>query len=205
MRAQDGLQVLLDPTGDRAKVADAIRAARSAGRPDCSIPSKSPPASPTPSSPRPTCGSALLYITDSNIYNYREDFTNPVINSSDSRDMSRRFPEGLVREKITKLRRQLAGSQTPLFIVHLAYRSDRLNEAYQSGLMQLAAATGGAAVFCRSATDVGATIAKALETIGSLYSVTVDLPRRAGKNIQVQLEAGDRQLSYRSRFSLAER
>ena len=46
--------------------------------------------------------SAVLYITDSNIYNYREDYTNPVINYSDRGDLSRRFPEGLVREQVLR-------------------------------------------------------------------------------------------------------
>ena len=45
---------------------------------------------------------AILYITDGDVRNYREDFTNPVINSSDFNDMSRRFPETLVQEKIAR-------------------------------------------------------------------------------------------------------
>ena len=93
---------------------------------------------------------AVLYVTDSNIYNYREDFTNPVINSSDSRDLSRRFPDQLIREKIQKLSDSLAASETPLFFVHLNYFSDRINEAYQRGLLQLAEETGGIGAFCRS-------------------------------------------------------
>ena len=205
LRAQDGLQVLLDPTPDRAKVAGTISACAVSGKAGLLDSIDTAARLSDAILARANVRLALLYVTDSNIYNYREDFTNPVINSSDSRDMSRHFPEGLVKDKISKLDASLAARQSPVFIVHLEYRGDRLNEAYQSGLMQLSAATGGAAVFCRSATDVGTAIAKALETIGSLYSVTVDLPRRAGKNIQVQLEAGDRPLSYRSRFSLAEK
>ena len=34
---------------------------------------------------------SVLYITDRNIYNYREDYTNPVINGSDPHDLSRVF------------------------------------------------------------------------------------------------------------------
>jgi hypothetical protein len=205
MRAQDGLQVLLDPTEDRAKVAETIRAYAVSGKAGLLDTIDTAARLSDAILARANVRLALVYVTDSNVYNYREDFTNPVINSSDSRDMSRHFPEGLVKDKISKLDASLGARQSPVFVIHLDYRGDRLNEAYQSGLMQLAATTGGAAVFCRSATDVGSTIGKALETIGSLYSVTVDLPRRAGKNIQVQLEAGGRQLSYRSRFSLEER
>ncbi len=141
MRAQDGLRVVLDPTADRAELARAIRdtpPGSYAGLLDSvqtvmeladDIPRKS--AAPV----------AVLYVTDSDVRRYREDFTNPVINAGDPRDLSWRFPEDLVREKIRKLEVTLAPLQAPLFVVHLDYRSDRLNEAYQAGLKQLAATT----------------------------------------------------------------
>ena len=82
-------------------------------------------------------------MTDSEVRNYREDFTNPVINSSDSRDLSRRFPEGLIRERISRVTTSLSRFQTPISIVHLRYSRDRLDEAYQNGLLQMAQLTGG--------------------------------------------------------------
>ncbi|HOK47097.1 MAG TPA: hypothetical protein PLK67_14245, partial [Bryobacteraceae bacterium] len=142
----------------------------------------------------------LIYVTDSNIYNYREDFANPVINSSDPGDMSRRFPEGLVREKITKLQDKLAAFETPLFIVHLAYRNDRLNEAYQGGIKQLAELSGGTGAFCRSRAEIPNAIAGAFRSIASHYSVVLRVPERQSKILQVELANQDRRLTYRNRF-----
>src|SRR5207245_2582461 len=98
----------------------------------------------------------------------------------------------------------MAGQQTPLYIVHLRYRTDRINEAYQSGLKQLAETTSGTATFCRSSGEIPEAIAKVLSTIGAHYSVTLAVPEWAGKNVQVGLDAegGSRTLNYRTHFSL---
>ena len=129
LRAQDGMRVLLDPTDDRDAILEAIQSAPVTGTPGLletigtvaevgdAVLSKS------------SIRLAAMFITDSNIYAYREDFTNPVINYSDSRDLSRRFSDGLVRQRIAKLDEQLSMSQTPVFVVHLEYDRDALNEA----------------------------------------------------------------------------
>lgn len=201
-RAQDGLSVMLDPTADRealekvllawpvngkAGLLDTIEAA--AGLADA-IGVKS------------TVRIAVLYVTDSNVRNYREDFTNPVINSSDSRDLSRRFPEGLVREKISKIKNRLLRSQVPISIVHLAYSSERLNEAYQSGLLELANVTGGGAAFCRSASEIPDAVAREIAHIAGQYQLFVQLPAKTPKSVTLTLESGDRSLSYRSTYVL---
>ena len=118
----------------------------------------------------------MLFITDSDVGNYREDFTNPTINWTDSGDVSRRFRDGLIREKISKLDASLEAVETPVFILHLAYRTDTLNQAYQTGLMTLAATTGGSSYFCRSQTEIADAMGKAFEAITSQYSLTVALP-----------------------------
>lgn len=204
LRAQDGLRVVLDPTGDRQAIAAAIRGIPVSGRPGLldtieqaaaladSVLSKTP------------VRIAVLYITDSDIYSYRDDYTNPVINSSDSRDLSRRFPEGLVREKISKIESRISALDATLFIAHLAYAPDRLNEAYQTGLLQLAQVTGGSAVFCRSPADVSDAIGQLFTRIVNHWAVDVKLPERPLKSVQVQLE-GASGLSYRTRFVLKER
>ncbi len=97
---------------------------------------------------------AVLYITDSDIYNYREDYTNPVVNRSDSSDLSRRFPEGLIREEISRLSDNLATAKAPVFIVHLELNRQRLNDAYQNGLLQLAETTGGVGTLCRTRQEI---------------------------------------------------
>ncbi len=91
MRAQDGLQVLVDPTGDREAIQKAILSLPVSGRAGL-LESIEPIAQLgdrvlTKASIR----LAALYVTDSDIYNYREDFTNPVVNTSDSRDLSRKI------------------------------------------------------------------------------------------------------------------
>jgi len=83
MRAQDGLRVQLDPTGDRAAVKSTIENLPVSGKAGCWRRSRS--------GRRRRCGSrqgsgetCVLFITDSDVTNYREDFTNPTINYSDS-------------------------------------------------------------------------------------------------------------------------
>jgi hypothetical protein len=200
LRAQDGLHVLADPTADRAAVSEAIRSlpvsgkagfldtVEVAGRIADSMLAKA------------AVRVAVVYVTDSNIANYREDYTNPVINSSDQHDLSRYFPEGLVREKISKLATKLAVYAAPLFIVHVAYRSDRLNEAYQAGLLQLATTSGGSSLFCRSRAEIPDAIANTFRSIAAHYSVLVRMPNRPQKVVQVQLDAEGYTLTYRNRF-----
>ncbi|MCL6507564.1 MAG: hypothetical protein K6T59_11100 [Bryobacteraceae bacterium] len=197
MRAQDGLRVLLDPTADRAELARAIR--------------ETPPGSyaglldsvqtvmelADDILRKSAVRVAVLYVTDSDVRRYREDFTNPVINASDPRDLSRRFPEGLVQEKIRKVDATLALLEVPLFVVHLDYRSDRLNEAYQAGLKQLAATTGGAGEFCRSPAEIPEAIRRSLQRIASHHSVVVAMPPRAPRVIPVELRAAGRTLVHR--------
>jgi hypothetical protein len=150
---------------------------------------------------------AILYITDGDVRNYREDFTNPVINSSDSHDLSRRFPETLVQEKIAKLDAVLAAEQAPVFIVDVSPHTDRLNEAYQNGMKQLAETTGGAAFFSRSTTEIPEAIHRSFEAVVSHYSLTLDLPAHVSRRpqIHVALAEGGGSLTYRTRIVLRPR
>jgi hypothetical protein len=200
MRAQDGLQVLADPTTDRAALAAAIRAVPVSGKAGFLDTVEMAARVADSILGKANVRVGLVYITDSDIHNYREDFINPVINSSDQHDMSRRFPEGLVREKISKLQNKLARFEAPLFIVHLNYRSDRLNEAYQGGILQLAAGSGGVGAFCRSRGEIPASIAGAFRSIGSHYSLVLRMPERPSKILQVEVASEGRTLTYRNRF-----
>ncbi|HWR51772.1 MAG TPA: VWA domain-containing protein [Bryobacteraceae bacterium] len=200
MRAQDGLNVLVDPTPDRAAVKKAITELPVSGHAGLLDTIETTSRLADSILDRAGIRVALVYITDSSIYNYREDYINPVVNASDHSDMSRRFPEGLVREKISKLDAKLAAFQAPLFLVHLSYRSDRMSEAYQTGLMQLAATAGGTSAFCRSRAEVPEAISATLNKAAAHYSLVVTIPDHPAKIVQVQLDTGGRQLSYRSRF-----
>jgi hypothetical protein len=201
LRAQDGLRVLVDPTPERTPVTEAIQALPVSGR--AGLLETIQPATGLGDAilSKAAVRVAVLYVTDSDVRNYREDFANPVINESDHRDMSRRFPDALIRERISKLETGLISRQTPVFIVHLAYRGERLNEAYQAGLMRLASATGGTSIFCRSQAEIPDAIARALDRISSHYSIEVSLPDGTPQAVDVLLESPGHALNHRSRFS----
>jgi hypothetical protein len=202
LRAQDGLRVLLDPTNDHDAVAQAILSFPVSGRPGLleTLETMSRLADAILEKARVRI--AIYYITDSNIYSYREDFTNPVINWSDSGDLSRRFPEGLVRDRISKLAAKLSATQTPLFITHVEYRTDRLNEAYQNGLMQIASVTGGQAAFCRSNADIQPAIASMIKTILSHYSLDLKMPANAAENVAIKIESQNGAVTHRTRMRI---
>ncbi|HWQ57155.1 MAG TPA: VWA domain-containing protein [Bryobacteraceae bacterium] len=203
LRAQDGLRVLVDPTADREALAQAIESVPVSGKAGLLDTVETAARIADGILAKSNVRVAVLYITDSDIENYREDYTNPVINSSDSRDLSRRFPEVLVHEKISKLEASLAGRQSPLFVVQLRYFGNRLNEAYRNGLERLARVTGGAGVFCRSDAEIPGAVDHVMGLISSYYSVTVALPERRADTLQLQLEhGGGRTLNYRARFVL---
>ena len=205
MRAQDGLRVLLDPTGDRPAAVEAIRNLPVSGRPGLLDTVDQAVQLADLVARKAAVRLAVLYLTDSNIYGYREDYTNPVVNSSDQRDLSRRFPEGLIREKISRLENSLAALEVPLFITHLSWQRDRLNEAYQTGLLQLAQVTGGTAAFCRTLAEVPEVVRRTMDRIVNHSTLEVELPNRPLKNVQVVIEAGGLPLNYRTRFVLKER
>lgn len=201
LRAQDGLAAVVDPTADRTKVKEGIRGLQVTGRAGL-LESIEPV--------RDLAGRmilkspvrlAVLYLTDSNIYNYREDYTNPVINYSDTRDLSRRFPEALIREKTSKLTLQLTASQAPVFIVHLAFLRDRMNEAYQTGLTKMAEASGGDAAFCRSVAEVPPVIASAFDKITSHWAVDFEVPAGTPPQFSIVLTAGDAGVRHRTTFA----
>jgi hypothetical protein len=200
LRSQDGLRVLADPSPDRAAITAAIQSAPVSGRAGLLETIEPAALLATQLLRKSPVRLAVLYITDSNIYNYREDYTNPVINMSDQRDLSRRFPEALIREKTAKLANALAETDSPLFVTHLAFLRDRLNEAYQTGLQQMAEATGGQAFFCRTQTDITDTITQVFSKIRNMWAIDVELPNSTPKNFTVQLSANGADLQYRTRF-----
>lgn len=203
LRAQDGLQVLLDPAPEREPLLAAIDSLPVSGRAGLLETVESAVRLGDAILGKAAVRVAVLYVTDSEISNYREDFTNPTINRSDSGDLSRRFRDGLIRDRIARLDAVLAATQTPVFVVHLHYRTDALNQAYQTGLMTLASTTGGGAWFCRSQPEIGEAIAQAFSAATSQYSLVVELPQPPlPKTLDVVLESPGRTLSWRSRFSL---
>jgi len=202
LSAQDGLHVLSDPGPDAAATVSAVRNARTTGA--AGLLEAMEPASRLGSAviARSAVRIAILHISDSNIYGYREDYTNPVINYSDSRDLSRRFPDALIRERTAKLASSLAGFDAPVFVVHLAYLRDRLNEAYQLGLRQAAEATGGSAIFCRSQAEISTSISATLARILSHHALDFSVPNDLPRQFTIEIAAPGLSPEYRSRFAL---
>lgn len=202
LRSQDGLKVLADPTNERTKAIEPIQQMSVSGRAGLldtvelaarisdSMLSKS------------RVRVAVLYVTDSHVGNYREDLTNPVVNSSDSRDMSRRFPEGLVKEKMKQVMAKVLRYQPPLFIVHVDYQNDRLNEAYRMGLLEMATLTGGGAEFCRSIADIPKGIERTFAAVNSHSSIELEWKPVKAQQVDVLLSADGTQLRYRTRLIL---
>lgn len=202
MRSQDRLQVLVDPTGDRDKVSQAVRDYAATGKAGLLDTVESVSALGQRLMQRTGVRVAVIYVSDSNIANYRDDYTNPVINSSDSRDLSRKFPDQLVKEKIQKISGQLARYEAPVFVAQLSYFGDPINEAYQRGLMQLAEESGGSGVFCRSRGDIPQAITTLIGRASRHWSVAVELKNPRQRAVSVDLFNGDRDVPNRTRFAL---
>ncbi|MBS1854224.1 MAG: hypothetical protein JST11_02580 [Acidobacteria bacterium] len=196
LRAQDGLHAIADPAPGREGVTSGIRDLPGTGNPgllDTVVQALSLADGILRKSPVRV---SVLYVTDSSIYGYREDYTNPVINQSDPHDLSRRFPESLIDEKIAKLEDATAALEAPLFIVHLHNRGDRLNRAYQNGLETLSGATGGRTAICRSVAEIPQAISETLARISAAWRLTLNVPPKVRGLAQVRLSArsGDEEL-----------
>ena len=204
LRAQDGLHVLADPGPDRKPAIDAISTISTNGTPGLFETIDSALRIADAMMRTSPVRVAVLYVTDGNIYRYREDYTNPVINSSDPHDLSRKFPEALIIEKVSKLQTTLASLEAPLFIVHLHYRPDRLNEAYQNGLTTLANETAGEADFARSPAEIPDSLNHMFTRMLSGWSLTLALPPKPRENLEVKItgHSGDTEarLAWRSRY-----
>ncbi len=205
LRAQDGLRVLSDPGPSRADAIAKLDALEITGRAGLLETIEPAEALAERILRRVPIRTAVLFLTDSSIYNYREDYTNPVVNPSDSRDLSRRFPEALIREKTAKLATALNVFDVPVFIHHLAWLRDTLNSAYQTGLQQLAEATGGSVAFSRAPGDIPGDVGQMLKKITSHWAVDLELPAGTPRTYTVQLIAEGREIQYRTRFTLAPR
>jgi len=210
LHAQEGLAVLSDPTSDRTAVSQQIESLPISGKAGLLTTLDQALTLADGMLHKADVRVAVLYITDSDVTNYREDLTNPVINSSDPHDLSRRFPDSLIRERASRLERQLAHTTTPLFIVHLQDRSSGLNQSYQSALSSLADSTAGLAVFCRSNGAIPEEISKMLNFIQASYFVTLARLPRPAPSLQLRVEwsSDDKSgshLNYRSRILVRQR
>jgi hypothetical protein len=193
LRAQDGLRVLQEPSDDYAKLMTQIQSIEVSGK--AGLLDTLQPVSQLASGILSKTGVrvCVLYITDSGIGNYRADYLNPVINASDSGDLSRRFSDRAVQEQVSRITQSLSKFTVPIFILHLSYRADSLNLAYQSGLERIASLGGGQALLCRTVDEIGPGLDAMIERMKATYFLGVDLPVKGRSLVKLRVEAVDPQ------------
>jgi hypothetical protein len=191
LSAQNGLSVLQEPTADRQALNKKIHSIQVTGKAGLLDTLEPISQMATAILQKAAVRLSVLYVTDSSISHYRADYLNPVINSSDAGDLSRRFSDRAVQERISRLSKSLSSYTVPLFILHLEQRSDTLNLAYQSGLDRLAANSGGKAIFCRTSDEIRPSLLGLINQIRAGYIVTVEPPQTKRTSFKVRVEASD--------------
>ena len=190
MSAQDGLRVVLDPVRGRARLLEKLQSLDVRGVPGLMdvVEQVSEIADQTLASAEVRV--AVLFVTDGEIEDYRGDYTIPVVNPSDSRDLSRRFRGQLILERIRSIVDRLEGAQAPLFFLHLARQYDSLNEVYQNGISEFSQTTGGSAVFVRGVQEIPAVVEQLLDEIAEHSVVTIDAACEGIQKLEIQSSAG---------------
>lgn len=189
LQAQDGLRVVEDPTSDHAKLLASLSALPVSGTPgllDAVAPAASIAQSVLTQS---DVRVAVLFVTDGSITQYRGDYSAAVVNPSDSGDLSRRFRDRVVQERVTSLIASLRAYSAPLFFVHLQERNGDLDVAYQNGIQRFAEETAGKAYFVRAISDVASAVDGAIQRIGAHYSVRLKAPASSATPLDIRLEA----------------
>lgn len=197
LRSQDGLRVIQEPTGDRERLVTEIASIQVNGK--AGLLDTLQPLSELATGILNKTGVriSVLYITDSGIGNYRADYLNPVINASDAGDLSRRFSDRAVQEQVSRIAQTLSRYTIPISILHLEYRPDTLNLAYQSGLERVATSSGGQALLCRTVDEIVPGVETLLSRMRATYFLGVDLPAKVKSSIKVRVEAvGDDGVGY---------
>jgi hypothetical protein len=188
LKAQDGLSVIQEPTADHAQLVEKIQAIQVNGKAGLLDTLEQVSNLADGMMQKARVRVAILYVTDSGIANYRADYLNPVVNSSDSGDLSRRFSDRAIQEQMSRQSVALSEFTSPIFILHLSYRTDSLNLAYQSGLEKIAEASGGLTLFSRTSDDVKPLLDTMLTRIRSAYLLGVDQPTIKRNAVKIRVE-----------------
>ncbi len=191
LKAQDGLQVVKDPSQDRAALKEAILSVPAAGYPGLLESVEEAAGIAHSMLQKSQVRVAVLYVTDGGIDQYRGDYTSPIINPSDESDLSRRFRDRLIRERISGIVASLRACWAPLFFLHLEKRSDALNVVYQRGLTQFARATAGEAQVSSSVAEIPTLLAQLLERAKNFYLLTIEEPAPLKGRIRLRLETSE--------------
>jgi len=114
--------------------------------------------------------------------------------------MSRRFPEALIKGRLQQIQAKIGRTQTPLFVVQLNYENDRLNEAYQTGLIEMTASTGGTAEFARTLAEIPDAVSRAIQRVVSHSSAELEFKRAKERQWEIELGAEGAGVRHRTRF-----
>lgn len=201
MKSQDALGVIQEPTADKSALDVSLAQVKVQGKAGLLDTLEQVSSIAQGMMQKAGVRVSILYISDSGIGNYRADYLNPVINSSDAGDLSRRFSDRAVAEKISRLSDSLSRFTVPIFILHLEYRGDTLNLAYQSGLERISSRSGGSAVICRTNDEISPGLDSLLEMMKSTYFVGVENPGGKKNMLRVRVEASDDEGNPFSRLS----
>lgn len=189
LKVQDGLSVLQEPTSDRKLLNEKIQEIQVNGNAGLLDSLELISQMATAIMQKAAVRLSVLYVTDSGIGNYRADYLNPVINSSDSGDLSRRFSDRAIQERLSRLSQDLNQFTIPLYVLHLNHREDTLNLAYESGLESMAVQSGGQAVFCRTRDEISSALNSLMGRLRAGYVLAVDQPNTKRNIVKVRIEA----------------
>ena len=205
LQAGEGLQVLADPTRDHEKLEELISNLQVSRFPSLLESVERASTIADRMLRESEVRVAVLSITDGSIRQYRGDYSSPVINPSDRTDLSRRFRDRVIRERITTITNSLHQSWAPMFFLHLERRTNRLDIAYQDGLRQFAQTTGGEALFCSSVSEIPAFLKQQVERIAHSYVLTIANPQDIRGRVPLRVEAGPKvNVTHRSHIQIAD-
>jgi hypothetical protein len=133
----------------------------------------------------------VIFVTDSDIGNYRQDYLNPPVNYSDSRDLSRRFAGRALQEKISRMTLAMSRYHAPIFIVHIDPLQDALNHAYQNGLKQLAEASGGQLFLSKTVLDIPTMIQETFRWVDHCYVLDCRVPSDTKGTLKIHISLSE--------------
>lgn len=186
LTAQDGLTVRQDPTRNRRRLREKLAGIEVRGVPGLLDVVEQASLIADGTLAAAPVRVATLFITDSGVEDYRGDYTIPVVNPSDRRDLSRRFRDQLIRTRVRAIVDTLEMAQAPLFFLHLARQRDDLNEVYQNGIAEFAAVTGGQALFAQGLQEIPSLVERLLDTIAAHSVLHLETDCEGLRKLQVQ-------------------
>lgn len=205
IEVQDTLSVIQDPTKDERLLLKKIRQSRQFGKAGLLESVQALADFSSSLMRKSSVRVAVILVTDSDVANYRTEYSNPTINRSDRRDLSRRFQGRALQEEISRLSAAMVRFPVPLLVVHVAPGRDSLNRTYQNGLVQVTGAAGGRLFLSKSTGDIPRTLQEAFEWADSFYAVEFEVPPRPSGLFEIEAKLGaglspDTRLSHPARL-----